>query len=241
MCSESPPTPAAQTSTSRRVEALDGGVELRGVADVVAVREVEDVDVGAAGTEALDRRRADAARAARDQRDASFEVVVVAHGGISIRFCHGLRSERDYPLGTKRRDLVRTPGGLALDELDLHGERVSTRRSCARRRRRCACRRRSRGRPGRAQLADNLLRAAELAPVPDETMLEIYTALRPRRSTAASSRRGRRLDEWRRAAAPPPSSARRAHVYAERGLLAPEERSARFVARETSASCAARC
>ena len=38
---------------------------------------------------------------------------------------------------------------------------------------------------GRTQLADNLARAAELADVPSETILEIYTALRPHRSTAA--------------------------------------------------------
>ena len=38
---------------------------------------------------------------------------------------------------------------------------------------------------GRLQLAANLRRAAELAPLPDETILAVYTALRPRRSTAA--------------------------------------------------------
>ena len=35
-----------------------------------------------------------------------------------------------------------------------------------------------------AQLADSLARAAELATVPSETILELYTALRPHRSTA---------------------------------------------------------
>jgi propanediol dehydratase small subunit len=43
---------------------------------------------------------------------------------------------------------------------------------------------------GRTQLADNLARAAELAGVPSETILEIYTALRPHRSTAPD------LDAW---------------------------------------------
>ena len=43
---------------------------------------------------------------------------------------------------------------------------------------------------GRTQLADNLARAAELADVPSETILEIYTALRPHRSTAAE------LEAW---------------------------------------------
>ena len=43
---------------------------------------------------------------------------------------------------------------------------------------------------GRRQLADNLERAAELAGVPDDQLLEIYTALRPGRSTAAE------LEAW---------------------------------------------
>ena len=51
---------------------------------------------------------------------------------------------------------------------------------------------------GRTQLAASFERAAELAVVPDELLLEVYTALRPRRATV------------REAAA----------AYAERGLLA---------------------
>ena len=35
----------------------------------------------------------------------------------------------DYPLGAKRPDLVRTPGGIALDELSLDGEGVETGRA----------------------------------------------------------------------------------------------------------------
>ena len=38
---------------------------------------------------------------------------------------------------------------------------------------------------GRRQLAENLRRAAELVRVPDEFILEVYNALRPRRATAA--------------------------------------------------------
>ena len=37
---------------------------------------------------------------------------------------------------------------------------------------------------GRAQLAENLERAAELASLPDDEVLAVYTALRPRRATA---------------------------------------------------------
>src|SRR5262245_59016384 len=37
---------------------------------------------------------------------------------------------------------------------------------------------------GRSQLAENLERAAELAAVPDDLLLDVYRALRPRRTTA---------------------------------------------------------
>jgi len=126
---------------------------------------------------------------------------------------------RDYPLGAKRRDLLRTPGGLTIDELDLRSdgleaaelratpETLGLQAEVARA-------------AGRPQLADNLLRAAELAPVPDETILEIYTALRPHRSTAAELETwAGRLEAWR---APLTAAFVReaAQVYAERGLLA---------------------
>src|ERR1700704_6967813 len=102
----------------------------------------------------------------------------------------------DYPLGARRPDLVRTPGGIALDELELHGEGVETAelRATPETLRLQADVARA---GGRAQLADNLLRAAELAPLPDETILEIYAALRPRRSSAAElAAWAERLDEW---------------------------------------------
>jgi propanediol dehydratase small subunit len=71
-----------------------------------------------------------------------------------------------------------------------------------------------------------VLRAAELAGVPEETVLELYTALRPRRATAAE------LAAWaerleRELAAPLTASFVReaSHVYELRGLLALDERS----------------
>jgi propanediol dehydratase small subunit len=126
---------------------------------------------------------------------------------------------RDYPLGTSRPDLVRTPGGIALDELELHGASVESAelRATPETLRLQAEVARAAGRP---QLADNLLRAAELAPLPDETILEIYTALRPHRSSAAElAAWAERLDSWD---APVTAAFVReaAHVYAERGLLA---------------------
>jgi propanediol dehydratase small subunit len=126
---------------------------------------------------------------------------------------------RDYPLGSERPDLVRTPGGLRLDELTLHGEGVEAAEL--------------RATPdtlrlqadvaaaaGRSQLADNLRRAAELAPLPDETILEVYTALRPRRSSAEE------LESWaeRLEALGAPLTAAfvrdALRVYSTRGLLA---------------------
>jgi propanediol dehydratase small subunit len=126
---------------------------------------------------------------------------------------------RDYPLGTSRPDLVRTPGGIAFDELELDGLGVESAelRATPETLRLQAEVARAAGRP---QLADNLLRAAELAPLPDETILEIYAALRPHRSSAAElAAWAERLDSWD---APVTAAFVReaAHVYAERGLLA---------------------
>jgi propanediol dehydratase small subunit len=125
----------------------------------------------------------------------------------------------DYPLGANRPDLVRTPGGIALDELELHGAGVETEelRATPETLRLQADVARA---GGRAQLADNLVRAAELALLPDETILELYAALRPRRSSSAElAAWAERLDEW---VAPVTAAFVReaAQVYAERGLLA---------------------
>jgi len=128
----------------------------------------------------------------------------------------------DYPLGTRRPDLVRTPGGLALDELTLDALRAgrldaSEMRATAETLRLQAEVARA---AGRAQLADNLARAAELTALPDDVILEIYTALRPRRSSADELAAWvDRLEEWR---APATAAFVReaAEVYAARGLLA---------------------
>ncbi len=93
----------------------------------------------------------------------------------------------DYPLGSRRPDLVETPSGLALDEVTLESARAGTlvagdvRATPATLRRQADVARAA----GRRQLADNLDRAAELTGVPDDQLLEIYTALRPGRSSAA--------------------------------------------------------
>lgn len=91
----------------------------------------------------------------------------------------------DYPLSSKRPDLVRSATGLSLDEITLDKfvagkidfkdigicpETLEYQAQIAE----------SAGRP---HTAINLRRAAELTRVPDERILEIYNALRPGRST----------------------------------------------------------
>jgi propanediol dehydratase small subunit len=135
----------------------------------------------------------------------------------------------DYPLGSRRPDLVRTPSGLALDELTLDAVRAGRFGPDELRATPETLRRQSSVAlaAGRTQLADNLARAAELADVPAATILEIYTALRPHRSTADE------LGAWAtrletELAAPLTAAFVReaATAYAERGLLETGERSA---------------
>jgi len=127
----------------------------------------------------------------------------------------------DYPLGSRRPDLVQTPSGLALEEVTLESARrgalsaADLRATPATLRRQASVARAA----GRAQLADSLERAAELATVPDGELLEIYTALRPGRSTAAQLEQWAvRLEGWgaqRTAAFVREATA----AYGERGLL----------------------
>jgi propanediol dehydratase small subunit len=126
--------------------------------------------------------------------------------------------DRDYPLGTRRPDLVRTPRGIRVDELrlDLDGLEAEDLRATPETLRLQAEVARA---SGRTQLAQNLLRAAELASLPADVLLEIYTALRPRRSTAAElAAWAERLESWQ---APQTAAFVReaAEVYAERALL----------------------
>ncbi len=130
--------------------------------------------------------------------------------------------KRDYPLGTRRPDLVSTPSGVPLAEVTLDALRVGRIDAAEIRATPQTLRLQAQvaHAAGRAPLAESLERAAELAGVPDDMLLAVYTVLRPRRATAAE------LEEWavrlegygavktaafvREAAA----------VYAERGLLA---------------------
>lgn len=128
----------------------------------------------------------------------------------------------DYPVGTRRPELVTTPSGTALSDVTLEAARAGTllaeeiRATPATLRLQAEVARSA----GRAQLAENLERAAELALVPDDLLLEAYTALRPGRATAAE------LEEWAtrlesfEAGATAAFVREAAAAYAERGLLA---------------------
>lgn len=133
----------------------------------------------------------------------------------------GFDPRRDYPLGTKRPDLVTTPAGTALDRVTLDAARNGTvahdelRVTADTLRRQADVARAA----GRRQLAESLERAAELTALPEDELLEVYTALRPRRSTTGE------LEEWARrleeCGAPKTASFVReaAAVYVGRGLL----------------------
>jgi propanediol dehydratase small subunit len=129
---------------------------------------------------------------------------------------------RDYPLGARRPDLVTTPAGVPLDGVTLDAVRegavgaddIRATPQTLRLQAEVAAA------AGRTQLAENLERAAELALVPDDVLLEIYTALRPRRATAEELQEwASRLDGFE---APRTAAFVReaAAAYAERGLLA---------------------
>ena len=132
----------------------------------------------------------------------------------------------DYPLGTQRPDLVRTSGGLGLDELTLEALRsgrldASEMRATAET---LELQARVAFAAGRVQLAANLRRAAELTGVPDEVMLEVYTALRPHRSTADQLESwADRLERDFQAVATAAFVREARVVYEQRNLLLPDE------------------
>ena len=130
--------------------------------------------------------------------------------------------QRDYPLGTRRPDLVSTPTGVRLADVtldalragDLDGTTIRATPETLRLQAEVA------RAAGREALAENLERAAELAGVPDDLLLAVYTALRPRRATSDElAEWAARLDSH---GAPKTAAFVReaADAYAERGLLA---------------------
>lgn len=137
----------------------------------------------------------------------------------------GFDPRTDYPLGDRRPELVTTPSGHPLADVTLDALRAGQidaddlRATPETLRRQSAVARAA----GRTQLADSLARAAELASVPAETILEIYTALRPHRSTAGELEAWAVRLEGDHDAPLTAAFVREAtDVYARRGLLAGE-------------------
>ncbi|HYE82427.1 MAG TPA: diol dehydratase small subunit [Clostridia bacterium] len=94
-------------------------------------------------------------------------------------------AKKDYPLASKRPELLKTPTGKSLKDItlkavlngDIKAQDVRIAPETLELQAQIA---ESVGRPA---FARNLRRAAELIAVPDERILEIYNALRPYRST----------------------------------------------------------
>ena len=131
----------------------------------------------------------------------------------------------DYPLGARRPELVTTPGGLPLADVTLEAVEAGRIAVDDMRATPATLQRQAQvaAAAGRAALAANLERAAELASVPAELILEVYTALRPHRSSAQelealAARLEREHDAARSAAFVREAAA----VCARRGLLRDE-------------------
>lgn len=97
----------------------------------------------------------------------------------------GLCPDRDYPLASKRPELLKTPTGKKLEDITLEkvlsgevkSDDVRITPETLRLQAEIA------DGVGRYQFANNLRRAAELVAIPDARVLEIYNAMRPYRST----------------------------------------------------------
>jgi propanediol dehydratase small subunit len=128
----------------------------------------------------------------------------------------------DYPVGARRPDLVSTPGGVALDDVTLDAIRAGELGADEMRATPATLRLQAEvaHAAGRTQLAESLERAAELALVPDDLLLEIYTALRPGRATADELEAWASRLEGFGAVETAAFVREAAAAYADRGLLA---------------------
>ena len=94
-------------------------------------------------------------------------------------------SAADYPLGVKRRDILKSPRGIPFDELTLENvesgkvkfEDFSISPDVLKLQGEIAVS------AGRTQIALNFARAGEMTKIPDARILEMYNSLRPHRST----------------------------------------------------------
>ncbi|WP_019152640.1 diol dehydratase small subunit [Robertmurraya massiliosenegalensis] len=94
-------------------------------------------------------------------------------------------AKKDYPLGEKRPELIKTPTNKSLDQITLQGviDGVVTPEDVRIAPETLELQAQVAESMGRKPLAQNFRRAAELIAVPDGRILEIYNALRPYRST----------------------------------------------------------
>jgi propanediol dehydratase small subunit len=132
-----------------------------------------------------------------------------------------------YPLGTERPDAVRTPSGLSLDELTLDALRAGRLDDADMRATAETLRLQAEvaHAAGRSQLGANLARAAELTALPDDVILDVYTALRPHRATQLELEQwAQRLEQDYRAPLTATFVREATAVYAGRGLLSTDER-----------------
>jgi propanediol dehydratase small subunit len=96
-----------------------------------------------------------------------------------------LDAKKDFPLGEKRPELVKSASGLSLDEITLEKvisgkigfDDVKIRPDTLEYQAQIA------EDIGRPRVAANLRRAAEMTRIPDKRVLEIYNSLRPYRCT----------------------------------------------------------
>jgi len=93
--------------------------------------------------------------------------------------------KHDYPLASKRPDLIKTPSGINLSEIaleNLASGKINT-QEIRIRSETLELQAQVAKVHGRSQLAANFRRAAELTRIPDEEVLKIYNALRPNQGT----------------------------------------------------------
>lgn len=97
----------------------------------------------------------------------------------------GKVTAKDYPLGSNRKDLIKTPTGKTLDDLTLDAvmsDKVSF-KDFSITPQALELQAQVAESAGRRQIGMNMRRAAELTAIPDERLLEMYNSLRPHRST----------------------------------------------------------
>jgi propanediol dehydratase small subunit len=132
----------------------------------------------------------------------------------------------DYPLSINRPDLLHTPTGKALADITMAGV-VSgevTNEDLRVTPDTLVMQGRIAESVGRRQLGENCRRAAEMTAIPDEEVLAMYNALRPRASTAAQLEQiASRLESDYSATTCAALVREAAQVYADRDLLAEED------------------